>query len=144
MRTLAALALLFSAQAFACPNLTGSYTCTYQDNSKEMITVSQDTKGTVTVYNINGSEMPADGQTYAVPDSDNLKQGNFKAWCDGDTTLKGLLTGKYYNGGEYYGDLTMNMDWSLSGSDLKQVSNGEVKNTGGTYPINQDTVCTKN
>jgi hypothetical protein len=144
MRTIAALALVFSAQAFACPNLTGNYTCTYQNGTSETMAVTQSAKGTVTVYNINGSEMPADAQSYQVPDDDNLKQGTFKAWCDDDVTLKGLLVGKYYNAGEYYGDLTMNLGWSLQGTDLKQSSNGQIVNTGGTYPITQDTVCTKN
>ncbi|MGZ3723292.1 MAG: hypothetical protein ACXVA9_10195 [Bdellovibrionales bacterium] len=144
MRSLAIIALLFSAQAFACPTLTGSYTCTYQDGSKETIAITQDMKGTVTVYNINGSDMSADGTVNPVPDSDNLKEGTFKSWCDDDVTLKGLLTGKYYNGGSYFGDLTMNMDWSLSGTDLKQTSNGEVVNTGGKYPITNETVCSKN
>lgn len=144
MRTLAALALVFSAQAFACPNLTGNYTCTYQNGSKEVMAITQDTKGTVTVYNLNGSEIPADGQTYQVPDDQNLKEGTFKSWCDDDVTLKGLLVGKYYTDGQLYGDLTMNLAWSLDNGNLKQSSTGQIVNTGGTYPLSQETVCTKN
>jgi len=144
MRTLAIIALLFSAQAFACPNLTGTYTCTYQDGSKETTAITQDTKGTVTVYNINGSDMPADGQTVLIPDSDNLKEGTFKAWCDDDLSLKGLMIGKYWNQGAYFGDLTMNLVWSLSGTDLRQTSNGQVVNSGGKYPVTNETVCAKN
>src|ERR1035437_10237624 len=99
MRTLAVIALPFSAQAFACPTLTGAYTCTYQDGSKEVMNVTQDTKGTVTTFSINGSEMVADGQVRPVPDDANIKNANFKSWCDDDVTLKGLLVGQYFNNG---------------------------------------------
>lgn len=144
MRKLAAIALLFSVQAFACPNLTGSFKCTYGDGSTENVTITQSEVNGVTVYNYNGSEMPADNQTYQIPDSEDLKEGTWRAWCDDDSTLKAELIGKYYNQGSYFGDLNMRMDFSIDGTSLKQVTNGNLKNTGGDYPINDEMTCVAN
>ncbi len=145
MRGLLVVLGLFTAQAFACPNLTGSYTCNYQDGSSEVVTVSQDQKDGVTVYNYNGSEMPADNQTYQIPDDENLKQGTWRAWCDaGSEVLAAQILGKYYNQGSYAGDLTMNIAISLNGGNLQQVTNGQLVNSGGSHPFSETMVCNRN
>lgn len=143
MRTLAALLLAFSAQAYACPNLTGTYTCTYQDGSTEVVSISQEQKNGVTVYNYNGSPMPADNKAYPMPDDQTLRESTFRAWCEGEV-LKGNLIGKYYNEGSYFGDLNLLLDITKQGTDLKQVSAGSLKNSGGEYPIEGEIVCTIN
>lgn len=143
MRTLAALLLLVSANAFACPELTGSYTCTYQDGSSENVTISQEDKSGVTVYNYNGSSIPADNQVYPIPDDQTLKNATFRAWCE-NASLKGNIVGKYYNNGSEFGDLDMVMDLSLDGTNLKNVTTGTLKNSGGTYPLDGSVVCTRN
>ena len=143
MRPFIALALLFSAQAFACPNLAGSFTCTYKDGSSETVSISQsaDKAGMVT-YIYNGSELPADNQIYDVPEDQTLKEGKFRAWCDDDMTLKSELIGKYWNNGSYFGDLMMNINFEMDGTSLKQVTTGSVKNSGGDYPIDEQVLCT--
>lgn len=146
MRILAALALLVSVNAYACPDLSGSFTCTSQDNTSEVVTLSQENKDGITIYNYNGSMIPADNQAYQVPDDQNLKEGTFRAWCDANdnVTLKTELIGKYYDQGSYYGDLTMNMDFSLNGTDLRQVTTGKLVNSGGEQPLNGDMTCVRN
>ena len=142
MRKLAAIALLFSANAaFACPDLTGAYTCTYQNGSSEVVTVSQQLVNGVTVYNYNGSQIPADNIVYQVPDDQSLKNGTFRAWCDDAVTLKAELIGQYYDQGAYYGDLSMIMNFSIEGSSLKQVTTGTLKNSAGEYPLNSEKSC---
>ena len=144
MRTLAVIALLFSAQAFACPQLAGNFTCTYQDGSKEVMTVTQDTKGNLTTYNVNGSDIITDNVAKPMQDDANIKNATFRSWCDDDVTLKGELIGQYFNNGKFYGDLTVALNYSMSGSDLKQNVDGQVVGSNGTQPIKQETVCTKN
>jgi hypothetical protein len=144
MRKLAALALLFSAQAFACPNLAGTYTCTYQDNSSEQVVISQELKDGVTVYTHNGSQIPADNVAYPVPDDASLHDATFRAWCADDLTLSANLVGKYWQDGQYFGDLNMTSNFTLSGTDLKQVTTGTLKNQGGEYPLNSDMTCVRN
>ncbi len=144
MRTIAALALLISVQAWACPDLTGTFTCTYQDGSQEVVNMSQELKNGVTVYNYNGTPVAADNVVNDVPDDESLKQATFRAWCDDNITLKAELKGKYYSEGNYFGDLLMNMEFTMVGNDLKQVSTGSIKNSGGDYPLNGETLCTRN
>lgn len=145
MGKLAAIALLFSVQAYACPELTGTYTCTYNDGSKEVISISQTTdRNGLTIYNYDGSEIPADNKHYVVPDDQTLKEGTFRAWCEDNVSLKTQLLGKYYQDGGYYGDLTLNVDFSLNGRELRQVTSGSVKNTGGQFPLSGNTTCVRN
>lgn len=143
MRILSVVALLFSASAFACPDLTGTFTCTYQDGSSEQVTISQQINNGVTIYNYNGSMIATDNITRAVPDDETVKNATFRAWCDG-ASLKGNLIGKYYNNGSYFGDLDMTLDLSITGRDLKTETSGNLKDTGGTdYPLGGTTVCTR-
>lgn len=144
MRSLALVALLFSAQAFACPNLTGTYTCTYQDGSSEVVNLTQENKNGVIVYNYNGSEIPADNVAYPVPDDANLRSATFRSWCPDTVNLNAQLVGKYYQDNEYFGDLDMTTSMSLDGANLKQVTTGTLTNAGGTYPLNAEMVCTRN
>lgn len=140
MRTLATLAFIFSAQAFACPNLTGNFKCDTQQGS-QTLSITQDTKGSVTVYTVNGDQIPADNQVRTLPDSDDIRNGTFRAWCDDDTTFKGQILGKYYYQGTYFGDLTANLAFTMDNGNLKQVTKGSVKGSSGTYPIDQTVVC---
>lgn len=141
MRKLAALALMVSVNAWACPDLTGTYTCKYQDGQTETITLSQENKDGVVVYNYNGSTIAADNVSRPVPDDAALREGTFRAWCEGEA-LKGQLLGKYYDKGVYFGDLTLNLDVTKVGNDLKQVNTGSVKNSASEYPINAEVLCT--
>ncbi len=143
MRSLTALALLFSINAWACPNLAGNYTCTYQDGSSEMVSISQENKNGVITYSYNGSSVPADNIARQIPDDETIKQGTFRAWCE-DVVLKAEMLGKYYSNGSLYGDLTLNMSFSKIGNDLKNVTVGLLKNSGGEYPLNSEVTCSFN
>lgn len=145
MRATLVVLSLFAAQAMACPNLTGSYTCNYQNGSSEVVSIAQEQKDGVTVYNYNGSGIPADNVIYQIPDDENLKQGTWRAWCDeGRDLLMAEILGKYYHEGSYAGDLTMNLEINLDGGNLKQVTAGQLVNEGGTYPFGETMVCTRN
>lgn len=144
MRTLIAVALLFSAQAFACPELAGTYTCTFSDGTEETGTVTQSVVNGINIYNYNGTEIRADGVTYPVPEDETLKEGTSRAWCDDALTLKGEVIGKYYSGGSYFGEVVLNLEFSKVGTSLRQVTTGNLKNSGGDYPINSDITCTAN
>jgi hypothetical protein len=152
MRIFAALALSFSVQAFACPDLAGTYTCKYQDDSSESVTISQEQTNGVTVYNLiygsspsSASKISADNQPYLIPDDENLKQASYRAWCDTNDSnvLQTQLTGKYYAQGSFHGDLTLSMSYSRSGADLKQVNQGTLKTADGQSPLGSVMLCTR-
>lgn len=143
LRPFAAFAFLVSAQAFACPQLAGNYTCNYQDGQTTTLVLNQDAKSNVTIYDMNGQQLPADNQVKPIPDEDSLKNATVRAWCNDDTTLHTEIVGKYYRQGQYFGDLTMDADLSMANQNLRQVTTGNVKNSGGTYPVNSDITCTR-
>lgn len=144
MRIFGLMILLFSAQAYSCPQLSGAYTCTYQDGSMETVTVQQDTKGATTTYIYNGSTLPADNQIYPLVDDANIQGGTFRTWCEDDRVLKGQILGKYWSNGEFIGDLTMNLEFLLDGGDLRQTSVGGTVNGGANFPIASDVTCARN
>lgn len=141
MKSLIAVALLFSAQAFACPDLTGNYECQYPDGSSENVTISQSNKAGVEVYTYNGSQIPADNVTYPMPDSQNIKEGQFRAWCDDNSTLKANMIGKYWDGGSYVGDLNLDLFMSIENGSLKSVTSGSLKTGNAEHPIDSTTTC---
>ena len=59
--------LLLSTTALACPNLVGTYTCSQHQDTYTM-TMDQYESNGVTVYVVDGTEMPADGQWQKIQD----------------------------------------------------------------------------
>jgi hypothetical protein len=144
MRIFAVIALLFSAQAFACPNLTGNFTCKYQDGSVENISITQGDSNGVTVYNYNGSNIPADNVVYPMQDDQSLRNATFRAWCEGDA-LKGNIIGKYYNNGSEFGDVNMVLTFNMESNNLKNTTTGSlVDKSGNSYDLGGETLCTRN
>lgn len=144
----AIFALLFSSSAFACPNLTGTYNCPAQKKGQTYsLTISQEQdKSGVTAYTINSSTLLADNKAYPIPDSEQLKNGTFKAWCDTANTSNVLnteITGKIYSEGEFYADLTLTTAYTVIGSDLTATSTGSLTNTGGSHPLKNEQDCTR-
>lgn len=142
LRIVTVLAALFSVQAFACPDLTGTFTCKYSDGSQETMNITYRTENGVSYYKYDSAEFAADGTVYPLQDSDNLKNGTFAATCSDDVTLKENIKGDYYYQGTNYGPLDMIINVSLSSNgDLQQVASGTLK--GQTIP-EQTVSCTKN
>ena len=138
------LAMLLSANAWACPNLTGKYTCKYQDGSTEVVIISQENKAGVEIYNYGGSMVTTDNVARRMLDDDTLKKKTSRAWCEADI-LKSKLVGKYYSNGNYVGDLTLTMTFAKNGNDYKQVNTGNLKSRGGDdYPQNSEVTCSFN
>src|SRR4051812_42353210 len=125
MRLLTIAGLLFSTQAFACPDLAGAFTCKYNDGSQEVITITQDLKAAVPTYNLNGSEVLADNIAKPMADDANIRNSTVRAWCDDDVTLKAEMLGQYFNNGTYYGDLTLNLGFTLTNGDFSQSTVGQ-------------------
>jgi hypothetical protein len=144
LRTLAALALLASAQAFACPQLTGNYSCTDEKGQTSAMALTQDTKSNVTVYTLNGSDLQADNQARPMPPDADLQNATIRGWCNDDVTLHTELLGKVYQNGQYVGDLKLALDFAMNAKNLNQVASGTIVNGTQTYPINTTITCTPN
>ncbi len=146
MRFFAMLAFMFSTVAYAnCPELSGTYQCTYANSPgvTEVITVGQEIKDGITIYNYNGQEFPADNIDYSIPDDDyHLTGGKFRAWCE-ELTVKGKLTGQAMHDGDHIGDLDLNMTISKTDNVLKSIIEGTMTTReGGVIPLREEITCT--
>jgi hypothetical protein len=140
---LALFGLFFSAQTFACPNLTGNYSCVDQDGEAHPFVVTQSVTGNVTVYQIDGKPMPADGVVYPIPDTDSMKSSTIRAWCNDDIALNVQVLGKIWQGNTYVADVTQNEVWTGTDSSLSITITGSTSGNGQTQPIDTQLSCTK-
>lgn len=142
--------LLVGAQAFACPNLAGTYTCNY-DGQVEALEMSQTETNGVTVYsmrnpndpNDQGGSLPADNTTYQLEDSEQFKNATIRGYCEGET-FNIAQAGQYYDQGQHIGDIQAVTSMSLMNGNLLQATNGTFKTASGDYPINSQITCTRN
>lgn len=149
MKTVIALFALVGAQAFACPNLTGSYICTYEGQTQvSVISQAVDANG-ITTYTLgseadptDGGSLPADNNTYQVPDSADFKQGTIRGYCEADA-FKVAQTGQVFDQGQHIGNVEAVTSLSLVDNNLLQATTGVFKAASGDYPINQSLTCTR-
>lgn len=149
MKAVIALVALFSVQAFACPNLTGTYSCTYEGQT-EQIQMSQTETNGVTVYtmknpndpNDQGGSLPADNVVYKLEDSEQFKNGTIRGWCEGEA-FKIEQIGSYFDQGQHIGDLQAVISMSLNGGNLVQDTQGVYKTGSGDYPISNSMTCSR-
>lgn len=143
LSTLAA-SLFVAGTATACPNLTGNYTCTYQDGSQEQMNLTQEEKNGVTVYMNSGNELIADNQTRQLPEDPSFQNATMRAWCDGEA-LKMNIIGKLFDQGQYFGDVNAEVSLSLDAKkSLEQVTSGTLKSVQGDFPLDGKTTCVRN
>lgn len=135
---------LFSASAVACPNLSGSYTCV-NDGQKETLVVSQNEMNGQMVYQIGETQVIADNVAYPIPDDEELKGGTQRAFCDSQSNeLKIEILGKIYDQQDFFGDLAVQIGFSVDGSNnLVNTIHGSLKATNGEYPIHDISTCTR-
>lgn len=149
MKAILAAIALVGAQAFACPNLTGTFACTYEGQT-ENTQITQSEMNGVTTYtmrnaddpNDQGGSLPADNNTYTIPDSQEFKQGTIRGWCEGEL-FKIEQIGQYHDQGQHIGDIQATMTFSLNNNNLNQVTAGVFKTASGEYPINSELTCTR-
>lgn len=150
MKALLAGLMLLGAQAFACPDLTGTYTCT-QNGQTSQIQMSQAETNGVTVYTIKdpsnpndqGGSLPADNTTYRLEDSADFKNGTIRGWCENEA-FKVEQTGQLFDQGQHIGDIQAVISFSLMNGNLLQDTQGVFKTGSGDYPISAQMTCTRN
>ncbi len=138
------LGALFSSAAFACPNLTGNYACTYENGQAEAISLTQEIRDGVTYFKMGNAELAADNQARAIPEDDSMKEGSLRGWCE-PYALKVEVLGKVYDSGEFFGDLAAQISFSLNAeNNLDRVTSGTLKAVKETYPLDNTMTCIRN
>lgn len=143
--TLAALLVLFglSAQASACPDISGVYTC-----GEEEITVDTYELNGVTYLEFNNQGgIPADNNWMDLPDSEKEKNAKMRLSC-GDKDAYGphyLLDyeADLYDQGQYLAFLDAEIYVYQEKDTLFQVTTGLAKGSWGEQPISDKIACTR-
>lgn len=139
MKFLMLATLLFSSSAFACPDLSGSYTC----NSGSRV-VSKDVQLTSTGYIINTDgvdyEYFTNGTSYDIPETDSYKDMKIVSSCSGDQFLVHLTATILYDG-SVIGKQVTDSTYSMKGDNLMIVQKVKMKRM--PLPVVKY-VCTKN
>lgn len=140
---LAVACSLFSVGAFACPNLSGTFSCPDAQNGPQIVTITQSESNGITTYYQNGEALAADNVVKSIPDEPTFKEGKMRAYCEGDS-LKVAVQGKVWDQGQFFGDLDVVSNYSLdASSNLVDKFEGNIKSAQGDYPIGDLTTCTR-
>lgn len=135
---------LVASSAMACPDMTGSWTCTSEQGTSNMI-IAQEAMPGGAMYEITDDsgtyQLPADGVTRNY-DQDGVN-GSFVAACQGNTSVVGQETANYVNDG-----ITMKVDFIytlVNSNNLKGTINLVQEQIGGeTQTGTMNFNCDKN
>ena len=134
--------LLLSTTALACPNLVGTYTCSQHQDTYTM-TMDQYESNGVTVYVVDGTEMPADGQWRNIQDPRQPDaEGNLS--CVNDSLKYDMKGSLYDENKNVIGDMTLTAMLVLQGKQLNITMNGLANVDGQQHQLNDAYSCIKN
>jgi hypothetical protein len=121
--------LLLSSQAFACPDLTGSYLCKAGSRTanKEIHSTNQGY-----IINSDGNELEyfTDGRVVEVPETDSFKDGKYTSVCNGDQFVVTFTATLMYEGSPIAKQVSRST-YSKNGDNLKL----EIKTKSKNIPL---------
>jgi hypothetical protein len=145
---IAALGLLLSSAAFACPQISGTFHC--NSDQPEDIVVQTRVENGVTIYNYNGQDIIADGVQ-----RDYSSQGTtvkLAATCNDTTfTMQSQMSsiniaevGAFLCNGPASDQADIKTDYSVDGTNIKEVGTAAIHCADGhDVPLNNEYTCTK-
>lgn len=139
MKLLVLITLLFSSSVFACPNISGFYSCLLNG-----VTTLKDIKQTTTGYIITteGSEMEyfTDGMGYEIPATDSYKNATVTSSCRREQFIVDFKATILYEGSEIAKEVSKTT-YGMQGEDLIILRKTKMKG----FPLpTQKYLCTKN
>lgn len=135
----AILFFILSSTAFACPNLTGSYTCKKGSN---VFTLQVETTAQSYIMNRDGAEMEyvVDGKIYDVPSTDSYKDAKVNSTCEDNKLVVGFEANILYEGSVIAHQVSKSY-YYMENSDLILLQKTKMK--GIPLPTNKF-VCSPN
>lgn len=139
MKSLLMVAVLFSSAAFACPDISGVYTCKYNYNisNKEIVKTQS---GFVINSDGNPMEYFADGKFYEVPATDSYTDAKVKSSCTENEMIVDFNASILYDGTIIAKQVSKTI-YSMEGKDL--IISQKVKMKGVPLPAIK-WICTRN
>jgi hypothetical protein len=146
MKSLSLIALLFTGvSAFACPDLSGNYTCTLNAGALDLAITQSEANG-VTTYVFNGQPIVADGQQFMMQDQadGSIKNQSLTYSCDA-TQLRSVYSGDFYEAGALQGTLVFDDSYTKDANGALVITEGGTATdaTGASYDLEVlSTTCT--
>lgn len=143
MKALLLLSFLTGLNTYACPDLTGEYRCKSKSNTYDII-IEQQPNGEHTQYWFLAAENPEDRDDSVITDgvlrkrknTETVKRGKIKAWCDGDKLID-VRWGDLYVDGEFFTDFELKSKFYIKNGKLIWDETGMM-----TFPVDRQTICT--
>jgi len=142
------LVTFFATNAFACPDLTGTYSCKYDDGETDTIEFTQRVENGVTIYTIGGQDLPANGETVEINEEEDGVQliGTASGLCSaqGDEFDTSMDLDVIFDGSLLM-MITAEFTYSKDGADLRSVGTTVVTDpsTGSKRVTLEDMICGK-
>lgn len=139
MKSLFIGAVLFSSTAFACPDISGLYSCKYNSNmsTKEIVKTEQ---GFVINSDGNSMEYLADGKAYEVPSTDSYTDALVRTTCTQNEMIVDFKASILYDGSIIAKQVSKST-YAMDGKDL--IISQKVKMKGIPLPAIKWT-CVRN
>jgi hypothetical protein len=132
---------LFSSAAWACPDLSGHYTCG-NDDSQDTVVISK--QATATGFNLvfDDSQVVSDDQVYPLEGDPTFRNGSIHTWCD-EVGIKTQVVGEYYDGEKKIGSIDMVTSYEIVNGTLIQSDRGQMINDLGPLTVENNQPCSK-
>jgi hypothetical protein len=137
---------LLSSKSIACPDLTGTYTCTNSQGASTTLTITQETiaGNTIFTFTENGetSHLPSDNAEYPFENHQNNTSGSARFYCDQKgfhSRIRGERRGAK-NQPEESWDITQSISRNENG-DLVTSTQGSVSLVGVKNEIHEQSSC---
>lgn len=136
-------AFALTLPVFACPDLSGVYKCTIEEGITETVEITQVKSNGVTVFLINGAEIPADNAAHAIVGDVTFQNASLRAWCE-DDRLRTELIGNFLNNKTDIGSLDLITDRRRVGNAVLERAVGSMDNGLEKFPVKSFTSCILN
>lgn len=149
-----AVGLFISAPSWACPDLSGNFSCMDSQGKAHDLTIQQQTVEGGSHYTMTSTEegrvdiweVTADGKERDIPEGHGLKGAKYTATCDADTSMNLNVTGLLIDdeSGAIIGNLKMNMLHTRGPArEIIVVSSGVLETPQhGNFPLDGTMTCT--
>ncbi len=136
--SLAIIGLFVSASAYAaCPDLSGTFSCAYDDGTVDQMVISQTEANGVTTYTVNGNPIVADGVVQSIPDDAGARNQSVSYSCGDDNKFKYTYSAELYEAnvmaGAVTADLLFSKDATTGGLVVEDVGTFSLTD-GSVYP----------
>ena len=138
MKSLVLITFLFSTSLFACPNISGSYSCQL-NSSSSLKEITQTPTGYI--INSNGIEKEyfTDNKGYEIPATDSYKNAIVTSFCKDEQFIVDFKATILYEGSEIAKEVARTT-YEIDGDDLIILRKTKMK--GVPLPV-QKYLCTK-